>query len=115
MSRCQSEITHLSDQIMDALRPILHNQPTSDVMVALAETFWAAVTATSATPLLSAMRVRAYANALDPGIKAAVQAHHDTKYGSRLGGSTVISVPDQALYTAFGIPFRTLDTGEGHR
>lgn len=39
---------------------------------------------------------------------AAIQAHHDTKYGSARPAA-VISPPDQALYAATGIKHRTLD------
>lgn len=40
--------------------------------------------------------------------RAAIQTHHDTKYGLARSAA-VIAPPDQALYAAAGIKHRTLD------
>lgn len=41
-------------------------------------------------------------------LRAAVQAHHDTKHGTGYPAA-VLSPPDIALYSAVGIEHRTLD------
>ena len=51
---------------------------------------------------------------VNPGLRAAIQAHHDTKYGSDSAtGASVIAPPDQALYDAAEVVYRKLDAAEG--
>ena len=51
---------------------------------------------------------------VNPSLRAAIQAHHDTKYGSDpTTGASVISPPDQALYDAAEVVYRKLDAAEG--
>lgn len=61
-----SPVEALTDEIMDALRPVLHGKPNKDVIEALATAFWSATIAAGMTPMDSLNLVRSYADQLDP-------------------------------------------------